>query len=267
MKSIYSKMMVMAILVFSSFFAQAQYTAMDFNKMDCNGTDMRHLFADLDSGKAVLLHFFMPNCGMCPPPAQTLQHMANNINAMHPGLVKGYAFPFNNTTTCSYASSWVNSNGLSSFYTPMDSGAAAVAHYGGFGMPTVVVLGGMDHRVMYASQAFSTADTSAIRDSIMTLMMSTTGVNELPKSVSLFNVFPNPATTNITIDMSLTEAANVSIDVTDMTGKQMATVMNTQNSTGYILKQFDTQHLSKGLYIVRANVNGKVISQKLTVTH
>lgn len=267
MNTIYSKTLVIIAFICSSFFAKAQYTAMDFNKMDCNGTDMRHLFADLDSGKAVLLHFFMPNCGSCPPPARTLQSMANNINAMHPGLVKGYAFPFNNTTTCSYASSWVSSNGLSSFYTPMDSGAAVVAHYGGFGMPTVVVLGGMDHRVMYASQSFSTADTSAIRDSIMTLMMSTTGVNELPKSVSLFNVFPNPATNNITIDMSLTEAANVSIYVTDMTGKQMATVMNTQNSTGHILKQFDTQYLSNGLYIVRANVNGKVISQKLTVTH
>jgi thiol-disulfide isomerase/thioredoxin len=267
MKSIYSKMMFMAILVFSSFFAQAQYTAMDFNKMDCNGTDMRHLFADLDSGKAVLLHFFMPNCGSCPPPARTLQSMANNINAMQPGLVKGYAFPFNNTTTCSYASTWVSSNGLSSFYTPMDSGAAAVAHYGGFGMPTVVVLGGMDHRVMYASQSFSTADTSAIRDSIMTLMMSTTGLNELPKSVSLFNVFPNPATNNITVDMALTEAANVSIVVTDMAGKQIAIVMNSQSSRGRITKQFDTQHLSNGLYIVRANVNGKMISQKLTVTH
>jgi hypothetical protein len=88
--------------------------------------------------------------------------MANNINAMHPGLVKGYAFPFNNTTTCAYSSSWVSSNGLSSFYVPMDSGAVAVAHYGGFGMPTVVVLGGMDHRVMYVSQSFSNADTSAI---------------------------------------------------------------------------------------------------------
>jgi hypothetical protein len=46
MNSIYSKVMAIAIFAFSSFFAQAQYTAMDFNKMDCNGTDMRHLFAD-----------------------------------------------------------------------------------------------------------------------------------------------------------------------------------------------------------------------------
>ena len=180
---------IAAILILGVNSGKAQMTAMDFSKNDCGG-NYHHLFADLDSGKCVLLHFFMPNCGMCPPPAQRLQHMANNVNAAYPGTVVGYAFPFNNTTTCSYASSWTSSNSLP-FYTPMDSGDAQVTNYGGFGMPTVVLLGGRDHRVMYASQSFSTSDTTAIRDSILANYRSlhTTGINTLPASISSFSVF------------------------------------------------------------------------------
>ena len=267
MKKIISNVVILTLCLFVSNVTMAQYSAMDFNKMDCDGNSMHHLFADLDSGKAVLLHFFMPNCGTCPPPAKALKNMADGVNAMHPGMVKGYAFPFNNTTTCSYASTWVSSNSLAPFYSPMDSGAMAVANYGGFGMPTVVLLGGMDHRVMYASQSFSTSDTTTIRDSILSLMMSTTGVSDLPKNVSMFHVFPNPVAANVNIDMMLTESVSVSMDIADVTGNQVAVVMSAQNTTGHIAKPFDTQHLPNGLYIVRANVNGKVISQKMTVAH
>jgi hypothetical protein len=140
-----STIVMTTIFILVANFGKAQVSAMDFNKNDCYGLS-HHLFDDLDSGKAVLLHFFMPNCGMCPPPAQALQKMANGVNAVYPGLVIGYAFPFNNTTTCSYANSWVSNNHVG-LYTAMDSGAVQVANYGGFGMPTVVLLGGLDHRV------------------------------------------------------------------------------------------------------------------------
>lgn len=265
MKRKISTIIIAVILMVTGHSSMAQMSAMDFNKMDCNGTSMRHLFADLDSGKAVLLHFFMPNCGMCPPPAQTLQRMANNINDMHPGLVKGYAIPFNNTTTCSYSASWVTSNGLSPFYTPMDSGALQVANYGGFGMPTVVVLGGMDHRIMYVSQAFSNSDTSAIRDSIMTLMMNTTAINELPKNVSAFSVFPNPASGNISINLTLTTSSIVSMDICDVTGKQIAVISKDQNVNGQFSNSFNTLSLPNGLYVINARVDGKTVSQKMTV--
>ncbi len=89
-------------------FAHAQ-TAMDFEGNDCNG-NYHHLFADLDAGKAVLIHYYMPNCGSCPPPAQKIQAMANKINASYPGAVTGYAFPFQNSTTCAYSATWVSSN-------------------------------------------------------------------------------------------------------------------------------------------------------------
>jgi hypothetical protein len=259
-KSILLSIALMFVLTIS----KAQ-TVMQLTGNDCNGTS-HDLYADLDAGKAVLLHFFMPSCGSCPPPAQKIQAMANHINALHPGMVTAYAMPFNNTTTCAYTSTWCSSNGLS-LYMPYDSGAAQVAHYGGFGMPTVVLLGGSgaNKRVMFSTLSFSTSDTTAMRDSIMALL-GTTGIADLPSVVNAFSVYPNPASDNVSINLDLKETSNLLIDVTDITGKQVAIIMNEKQS-GVVTKQFSTAALPNGNYFVRLQVNGKTATQKLTVNH
>jgi len=260
-KSIFSTIALMFVFTIS----KAQTIAMPFSGMDCNGNNV-DLFADLDAGKAVILHFFMPSCGSCPPSAQKIQTMANSINAMHPGMVKGYAFPYQNSTTCIYAAGWVSSNNLGTLYTPMNNGAAHVAHYGGFGMPTVVVLGGADHRVMFSTQSFSTSDTTAMRDSIIAMINSTAGIANLPSALNKFTVYPNPATDNISINLDMKETANLLIDVTDITGKQLAIISN-EKQTGIVTKQFSTAALPGGNYFVRIQVSGKMATQKLTVNH
>ena len=44
-------------------------TVMQLDRKDCNGAK-HDLFADLDSGRAVVLFFWMPSCSSCPPPAK-----------------------------------------------------------------------------------------------------------------------------------------------------------------------------------------------------
>ena len=265
MKQKISTILIAVAIMFTANNLKAQTTAMQFNGTDCNGNSV-DLFADLDAGNVVLLHFFMPNCTSCPPVAQKIQAMANHVNAMYPGKIKGYAFPFQNSTLCSYAQSWVSSNGLSTIYAPMVGGAAHVAHYGGFGMPTVVLLAGANHRVMFSTLNFSTSDTTLMRDSIMAFL-STTAINELPNSVASFNVFPNPASAMVSINLELKESASVLIDVTDITGKQIAIIADEKQSANVLSKKFDTALLPNGNYLVRLNVNGKATSQKLSVAH
>lgn len=251
-------------LMFVITISKAQ-TAMQFSGVDCNSNPV-DLFADLDAGKAVILHFYMPSCGSCPPPAQKIQAMANKINAMYPGMVKGYAFPFQNSTTCTYSSSWVSSNSLSTLYAPMDSGATQVAYYGGFGMPTVVLLGGTDHRVMFSTQSFSTSDTTIMRDSILNLLNGSTGIEGLTNTVSSFSMFPNPATDNVSINLDLKETSNLLISVTDITGKQV-TIISEEKQNGNVTKQFSTALLPNGNYFIRVQVNGNTTTQKLTINH
>lgn len=242
-------------------------TPMQFTGVDCNGATV-DMFADLDAGKAVILHFYMPSCGSCPPPAQKIQTMANNINAMYPGMVKGFAFPFQNSTTCSYSAGWVSSNNLGTLYQPMDSGATQVANYGGFGMPTVVLLGGSgdNKRVMFSTLSFSTSDTTMMRDSILAMLNGSTGINDLPGSVASFKVFPNPASDNVFINIDLKETTNMQIDVTDITGKQIAVIMN-EIQGGLVSRQYSLAMLPSGNYFIRLLANGKTATQKITVTH
>ena len=252
------------VLVFGLTISKAQ-TAMQFSELDCNGNSV-DLFADLDAGKAVVLFFYMPQCGACPPPAQKIQLMANNINAEYPDFVKGYAFPFNNTTDCIASIDWATTSSVDHFFAPMDSGATMVAYYGGFGMPSVVLVGGLDHRVMFFTMSFSTGDTAIMSDSILALYSQLNNVGSLPAGVSSFDVFPNPASDVVSINLDLNEKANMLIDVTDITGKQVAVVMN-ESQSGIVRKQFHTEALSNGNYIIRLQVNGKTVTKKLSINH
>lgn len=252
-------------LMFIVTISRAQTTAMQFSGQDCNGNNV-DLFADLDAGRAVILHFYMPNCGSCPPPALKIQAMANHISAQYPGRVKGYAFPFQNSTDCSYSQSWVSSNNLSTLYAPMDSGAEQVAYYGGFGMPTVVVLGGLDHKVLFSTLSFSTSDTTTMRDAIIAMLDQTTGVPGIAAVVNAFNVFPNPATNQFSVNVDLQQPSDVFIDITDITGKQVNILMN-QKQAGSVTKQFSTEGLPNGIYFVRLKVNGVSTTKKINVIH
>lgn len=257
--------LLLLALVFVVAISKAQTTAMQFTGQDCNGNNV-DLFADLDAGKAVILHYYMPNCGTCPPPAKKIQTMATNINAEYPGMVKGYAFPYQNSTPCSYSSSWVSSNSLGVLYAPMDSGAEQVAHYGGFGMPTVVVVGGVDHKVLFSTLSFSTSDTIEMRNKIIELLSGSTGINKLPASPNTFSIYPNPASNQITVNLDLPERSNVQIELTDITGKQVALWMN-EKQQGTVKKQFSTESYPAGIYFVRLQVNGKVATQKVNIVH
>lgn len=258
------KIIYLIALVFIVGISRAQ-TAMQFAGLDCNGNSV-DLFADLDAGKAVVLFFYMPNCGACPPPAQKIQAMANDINLEHPDFVKGYAFPFNNTTDCAASNNWATTSSVDHFYTVMDSGATMVAYYGGFGMPTAVIVGGLDHRTMFFTMSFSTSDTAIMADSIRALYGELNDISFLPPGVSAFDIYPNPAAALISIDLDLKELANLYIDIADINGKQIAIIMN-ELQRGIVRKQFLTDALPNGNYLIRVQVNGKHVTKKLNVNH
>jgi hypothetical protein len=94
----------------------------------------------------------------------------------------------------------------------------------------------------------------------------TTGIANLPNGVNAFSVYPNPATENMSIRLDLKETSNLIIDVTDITGKQVAIIINEKQS-GIVTKQFSTAVLPNGNYFVRLQVNGKTATQKLTINH
>lgn len=245
--------------------ANAQATvAMDFSGNDCNG-NYHHLFSDLNAGKAVVLFYYMPNCGTCPPRAAAIQTMVNNILGQYPGMVTGYAYPYQNSTTCTYSASWVTNNNLT-FYAPMDSGATQVAYYGGFGMPTVVLLGGTDHRVMFSTLTFSYSDTTLMHDSIVALL-GPAGINDPAPAVKSVKAYPNPSNDMLQVEVDMLAAGKLKLEVVNLLGETVAEVYEGQNGTGIFRREISTAGLSNGMYYLRVISEGRSENYSFSVSH
>lgn len=240
----------------------AQTTAMDFSGIDCNGNNV-DLFQDLDAGTAVVLFFYMPNCGSCPPSAQKIQTMANNINTNNPGAVKAYSFPYQNSTTCSYSASWVTTNNLP-LYTPMDSGAVQVAYYGGFGMPTVVLLGGDNRDVLFVTQDFNTSDTTTMRNLILGLTANT---EEISKNQINFEIFPNPSFDKFNLNVTIDNKSEFYYQILDLSGKLISSSEKEIVAQGKLPKEIDNNSLQSGSYFLRVYLNNISSVQKFNVAH
>jgi len=227
---------------------------------DCNGQS-HDLYQELDAGKAVILHFFMPNCGSCIPPAKAIQKMANGLLSKYPGQIKGYAMPFNNSTTCTYASSWVANNGLT-FYTPYDSGAAQLAKYGSFGMPTIVVLGGKasNRRVMFFTASFATGDTLKMRDSIVALLK--TADKKTASAQNRLTIYPNPTADKLTIVLGEKSNPTQFLEVRNLMG---TIVKKLEMDDSGLIFSIDTREFPVGTYTMTLHEMGAVSSKRFTV--
>jgi hypothetical protein len=250
-------------LCISAFHLKAQTTALQINGNDCNGVP-HDLFADLDAGKAVVVFFFMPNCGACPPPAFKVQTMVKNVLNNYPGKVTAYAMPYDNGTTCTVTSSWASSAGLT-IYAPYDKGGAQVAHYGGFGMPTVVLLGGKSHQVLFSTLSFVTSDTTIMRNKILAVMNGADGINANENLSNSFNFYPNPANNKITFQIESEKYD--AVEVHDLTGKLVAVLSSENRIDGSKLREYNTSTLPNGLYMVSVKTDGILSTKKLIIAH
>lgn len=264
MKKVTQKLLIIASALIISTFSFSQTTAMDFQGDDCNGNPV-HLFQDLDEGKAVVLFYYMDNCGSCPPPAQKIQAMANKIIASYPGKVKAYAYPYQDEITCSYSASWTTASNLP-LYAPMDSGEAQIAYYGGFGMPTVVLVGGTDHRVLWSTQDFMTSDTTIMRDSILGLFTSTS-IMEISTPVNSLEIYPNPTSDEINIQFAIHENAEIFFEIIDVSGRKVYEGKHENVIAGLVSRKINLSEIPTGNYLIQINVNGSVIQENLTIKH
>lgn len=78
------------------------------------------------------------------------------------------------------------------------------------------------------------------------------------------SVYPNPANTNATVSFELNNEANVSINVSDLSGKVVYTnALGTINGTQKV--NVNTDALTSGVYMVNLTIDGAVSTQKLVI--
>ena len=214
---------------------QAQTTALDFTANDCAG--MSHtLFSDLDAGNAVVIDLVMMGCPSCGPATQSIS--ANVLpNVSDPSRVKFYSVGFTNSITCAQMNSWEYGLGLSH---PVFAGMSAqTTHYGGMGMPTVIVLGGGSaHTVFYNELGHSNSDNPVLITAVNDALAAAVGVEETVQAQ--VGVSPNP----VSDVLNISDARWTKARVTDVQGRELlSTVVNG--------RKLDVNILPVGSYVLR----------------
>ena len=96
---------------------------------------------------------------------------------------------------------------------------------------------------------------------------STAGINSNSSEDVKFKIYPNPVTSNSTIIYSLSSDANVKLDVYNVLGIKLHSIVNTQQVSGEYQFNFNPQNnnLKPGIYFVALSANGKTNTMRIVV--
>lgn len=86
---------------------------------------------------------------------------------------------------------------------------------------------------------------------------------ELPQMVELAQNYPNPFNPTTNITFGLPESGTVRLDVFNVMGQRVATLVNDQKPAGYHTVTFDASRLASGTYVYRLQTGNTVITKKL----
>jgi PKD repeat protein len=90
-----------------------------------------------------------------------------------------------------------------------------------------------------------------------------TGIDELGAGQT-FNVYPNPNNGSFTLNYTTTDAENISVQITDATGR-LIWMDATQSSSLQYTKQVNLEGVAKGVYFLRLNTGERMITRRVIV--
>ncbi|MEX0610260.1 MAG: Ig-like domain-containing protein [Balneolaceae bacterium] len=87
--------------------------------------------------------------------------------------------------------------------------------------------------------------------------------SDVPNSISLEQNYPNPFNPSTNIKFGLPERSDVNLEVYDMLGRKVATILSGPKSAGFHTISFDASQLSSGVYLYRLAIGSEIISRKM----
>ncbi|MFW6348317.1 MAG: T9SS type A sorting domain-containing protein, partial [Cyclonatronaceae bacterium] len=88
---------------------------------------------------------------------------------------------------------------------------------------------------------------------------------EVAAGFELHQNYPNPFNPSTNIEYVLPEAAEVRLEVFNMTGQRVATLVNARQNAGSYSTNFSAENLASGVYLYRLTAGPEVITQKMTL--
>jgi len=227
-------------------------TAVDFTATDCHGNQVQ-LFDILDGGQYVLIDFFYTTCGPCQ---NATPHVANAYTALGCNTGDVFFMEISPSDADAALHTWVNNYGIEYPTIGTSSGGASICGtYGINAYPTVILIA--PDRSILISDLWPISSPSSIVSAVTSYGISEqscsgTGISE--NVTTNVNIYPNPASTQLTITGQLNQ-----VDIYNMIGQQVWS--ENVNADKVVVP---TSQLDNGIYFVR--VNGEM-NQKVVIAH
>tara|TARA_R110002096_G_scaffold28336_20_gene85982 strand:+ start:69 stop:1436 length:1368 start_codon:yes stop_codon:yes gene_type:complete len=88
---------------------------------------------------------------------------------------------------------------------------------------------------------------------------------QLPSDISLSQNYPNPFNPTTSIKFGVNKTSNVQLEVFNMLGQRVVTLVNEQKSPGFYTVNFDAGQFTSGFYMYRITANGSQRIKKMTL--
>jgi hypothetical protein len=92
----------------------------------------------------------------------------------------------------------------------------------------------------------------------------TNSITEMSQIDATFNLYPNPASTNVAFSFNLKSESDVIVRVVDLSGKVLA-IRNYGNMKGASQINYNTSDLNQGIYVIEVTINGEKQIRRLVI--
>lgn len=111
--------------------------------------------------------------------------------------------------------------------------------------------------IAFRTMEFHNQSVFPIDQTLMLYASAATGIKNIEQDFSAGKLFPNPTSGNWFLSFELKHSSQVTIDVFDLVGQKISTVLDQMMPMGNNLVENSGLKLSSGYYFVQVNVNGQ----------
>ena len=252
MKKIFSFLLLFSFVLNFNTAQTGLSTAVDFSVTDRFGEE-HHLYEILESGKYVLIDFFahycQPCCGIAPDINKLYYNYGCNEGQLHVISIEGAG----NLTQLESFENLCGGTSDKPVVTGIEGNGVEVASDYQLGFyPTIVIIA--------PDKTIVETDIWPFSYQIAKSKLQLYGIapaNCLPAAtdditqVSSLKLTPNPASTYVDIEFDLNESNFCNLELLNLTGQSVKTILNEKRSAGSNKISLRTSDLASGTYIVK----------------
>ena len=118
---------------------------------------------------------------------------------------------------------------------------------------------------MHAILMLLNGTTGVVMNTQNTPLTYPVGVSNVVSGVENFGLYPNPASSEVTVHLNLINASNVQLDIVDMSGRVVYTSATENVASGDQIMRISTANFAAGIYTVRIQTATGNVSERLSV--